>query len=115
MLDRLRANGPRTIAGLAVTQVEDWRDEDGRMGPLQGATDAASRNVLVYHLGDAARVTIRPSGTEPKAKVYVETSSRPRKPSFSDNAWRATCRSLQEQGQRLADDFVKLAMYAAGV
>jgi phosphoglucomutase len=114
MLDRLRADGPKSIAGLAVTHVDDWRDEDGRMGPLQGATDAASRNVLAYQLGDSARVTIRPSGTEPKAKVYVETLSRPRKPGMSDEAWRTSCRSLRDQCQRLADEFVKIALNAAG-
>jgi phosphoglucomutase/phosphomannomutase len=114
MLDRLRADGPKSIAGLAVTHVDDWRDEDGRMGPLQGATDAASRNVLAYQLGDSARVTIRPSGTEPKAKVYVETSSRPRKPGMSDEAWRTSCRSLRDESQRLADEFVKIALNAAG-
>ncbi len=115
MLDHLRADNPKSIAGLAVTRVDDWRDEDGPMGTLQGATDAASRNVLVFHLGDSAKVTIRPSGTEPKAKVYVETSSQPRKPGMTDDAWRSICHRLLLQGQQLADDFVQIAMKAAGV
>lgn len=115
MLDHLRADNPKSIAGLAVTRVDDWRDEDGPMGPLQGATDAASRNVLVFHLGDSAKVTIRASGTEPKTKVYVETSSQPRKSGMSDDAWRSICHRLLLQGQQLADDFVQIAMKAAGV
>ena len=77
MLDRLRATPPREVAGLAVTRFEDRRDEEGRFGPLKGATDAASRNVLVFHFGEQARVALRPSGTEPKAKIYLEACSPP--------------------------------------
>src|SRR5262245_45636578 len=51
MMDSLRADPIREIAGLAVTAFEDLRDENGKFGPLKGATDAASRNVLVYRLG----------------------------------------------------------------
>jgi phosphoglucomutase len=80
MLDALRAAPPRTIAGLAVTDFEDLRDEDGRLGPLKGATDAASRNMLIFRLGDQARIVLRPSGTEPKAKTYLEVCCPPALP-----------------------------------
>src|SRR5262249_17937268 len=72
MMDHLRAAPPQTVAGLAVTGLEDWRDEEGRMGPLKGATDAASRNVLPFALGQRARIASRPSGTEPKTKGYSD-------------------------------------------
>src|SRR5262249_18776202 len=72
MLEGLRAKPFQDIAGLPVTSFEDLRDERGRLGPLKGATDAASRNVLIFRLGERARLTLRPSGTEPKAKAYVE-------------------------------------------
>ena len=80
MLDRLRATPPQEIGGLAVTAFEDLRDEHGRLGPLKGATDAAARNVLIFRLGDRARIALRPSGTEPKAKAYVEVCSPPAPP-----------------------------------
>jgi len=86
MLDRLRATPPRTIAGLEVTAFEDLRDEKGRFGPLKGATDAASRNVLVFRCGEQARVVLRPSGTEPKAKMYLEACTPPRSAGMPDEA-----------------------------
>ncbi|HEY1859921.1 MAG TPA: phospho-sugar mutase, partial [Gemmataceae bacterium] len=77
MLDQLRKTPLQEIGGLAVTEFEDLRDEHGRLGPIKGATDAASRNVLLFHLGEQGRVALRPSGTEPKAKAYVEVCSPP--------------------------------------
>jgi phosphoglucomutase/phosphomannomutase len=115
MLDRLRAEPPKSIAGLAVTGFEDLRDPNGRMGPLKGATDAAGRNVLVFRLGDEAKVVLRPSGTEPKAKAYIEVCSPPRAVGQSDDNWRATCDAIDRQTQRLADEFLALAMTLAGL
>jgi phosphoglucomutase/phosphomannomutase len=109
MLDRLRRGPPREIAGLAVTAFEDWRDEQGRFGPLKGATDAASRNVLLFRLGEQARVALRPSGTEPKAKAYVEVCSPPCRPGMSADAWSGSCREVDDLARRLAKEFVALA------
>ncbi len=105
MLDRLRSAPPRQIAGLPVTAFEDFRDENGRFGPLKGATDAAARNFLVFRLGELggrAKVVLRPSGTEPKAKIYLEACTPPWTPA-SD--WPRLCRETDELTQRLAADF----------
>src|SRR5207253_211667 len=75
MLDRLRAAPPREIGGFKVTGFEDLRDENGRLGTLKGDTDRAARNFLLFTLGERARLAFRPSGTEPKAKAYLEVSS----------------------------------------
>jgi phosphomannomutase len=59
---RLRAAAPTFLAGQAVTSVAD----------LTGGTrDLPSADVLIYKLA-GARVVIRPSGTEPKLKAYLE-------------------------------------------
>ena len=115
MLDGLRAAPPREIGGLAVTRFEDRRDEEGRLGPLKGATDAASRNVLVFHFGEQARIALRPSGTEPKAKVYLEASSEPCAPGASAEEWRRTCREVDERAKRLGDAFVRQALALIGL
>jgi phosphoglucomutase/phosphomannomutase len=114
MLDSLRADPPAYLAGFAVTEVEDLRDEEGRMGPLKGATDAASRNVLVFRLGDAGRVVLRPSGTEPKAKAYIEVCSSPCPHGTSADEWAKTCGEIDEATQQLADEFLRLALSRVG-
>jgi phosphoglucomutase/phosphomannomutase len=60
-------------------KIDRWR---GEPQPHLSATDTSSRNVLVLQLDAVAgtrsvRVTVRPSGTEPKFKIYIEVLGRP--------------------------------------
>ncbi|MET8942098.1 phospho-sugar mutase [Streptomyces sp. NPDC004542] len=59
---RLRERPPSELAGLAVTEAEDLTRGTDRLPPTDG---------LRYTL-DGARVIVRPSGTEPKLKCYLE-------------------------------------------
>jgi phosphoglucomutase/phosphomannomutase len=115
MLDALRESPPKEIAGLAVTAFEDLRDEQGRMGPIKGATDFASRGVLIFQLGERAKVVLRPSGTEPKAKTYLEVSSGPRPGGASEDQWRQTCREVDDLTQRIGSDFLRKALGLIGM
>lgn len=115
MLDLLRANPPREIGGLPVTGFEDLRDPDGRLGAWRGATDAAARNMLLFQLGDSARVVLRPSGTEPKAKAYLEVCSSPARPNQSAESWQATCREVDQQMERLSEAFLRHALGLIGL
>lgn len=114
MLDRLRAEPPKSIGGLAVTGFEDLRDPEGRMGPIKGATDAAGRNVLIFHLGESGSVVLRPSGTEPKAKAYIELCSAPRPATMNASTWEKTCRAIDERTRQVADSFLTAAMSLVG-
>ncbi|HET7328092.1 MAG TPA: phospho-sugar mutase [Nocardioidaceae bacterium] len=60
---RLRGAPPTTLGGFAVEQVEDLAVGVGGLPPTDG---------LRYRLADRARVVVRPSGTEPKLKAYLE-------------------------------------------
>ena len=115
MLDRLRSDPPKSIGGLPVLGIEDLVDPSGRMGPIKGATDAAGRNVLIYSLAENAKVVLRPSGTEPKAKAYIEVCSTPRAAQKSDGDWKAVCRNVDRQTQTIADDFLRIAVSLAGL
>ncbi|WP_053753641.1 phospho-sugar mutase [Streptomyces sp. MMG1533] len=59
---RLREQPPTHLAGLAITRAEDLTRGTDRLPPTDG---------LRYTL-DGARVIVRPSGTEPKLKCYLE-------------------------------------------
>jgi phosphomannomutase len=63
IMQSLRADPPAQLGGRVVTSVDDLRDAGGPLPP----TDA-----LRFALADGARVIVRPSGTEPKVKCYLE-------------------------------------------
>ena len=65
IMDGLRKNPPKEIAGYAVTKVTDYTDTK--------ATGLPAANVLIYSLSGGATVVVRPSGTEPKIKTYFTT------------------------------------------
>ncbi|MEV0824451.1 phospho-sugar mutase [Nonomuraea rubra] len=62
-MTRLRADSMPTLGGLAVERVDDLARGDGGLPPTDG---------LRYRLSEDARVVVRPSGTEPKLKCYLE-------------------------------------------
>ncbi len=105
LMDRLRTAPPTTIGGLAVIAIEDLQDENGRLGPFKGATDRAARNFLIFRFA-SGRLAVRPSGTEPKAKVYVEIGSPPCPPQLAAEEWQRRCREVDASAARVADDFI---------
>ncbi|MBC2933767.1 phospho-sugar mutase [Nocardioides sp. zg-1228] len=62
-MQRLRATPPRSLGGLAVERVEDLSEGSDRLPPTDG---------MRYTLAEGGRVIVRPSGTEPKVKCYLE-------------------------------------------
>jgi phosphomannomutase len=62
-MQRLRESPPTTLGGLAVERVDDLSLGSADLPPTDG---------LRYALADHARVIVRPSGTEPKVKCYLE-------------------------------------------
>ncbi|MCG9555535.1 phospho-sugar mutase [Vibrio sp. Isolate31] len=74
---KLRAAQPKTINGIAISVIEDLQSSLRFI--TGGATEAINlpaSDVLIYHLEDASRIIVRPSGTEPKVKVYYETVTK---------------------------------------
>lgn len=75
MMSRFRSNPPKELAGSPVTIIKDYgtlRQIDllgGRTSELEMPETA---NVLQYFTQDGTKVSVRPSGTEPKIKFYIE-------------------------------------------
>lgn len=111
----LRRNPPAEIAGWEVTRVVDHWDESGVHGALRSDTDRAARNVLTYHLVNGARVIIRPSGTEPKNKLYLEVPAPALGIEAGDDALARSKASTDALAQRLADDFTRQMLATIGV
>ena len=68
LVERLRKTPPTSLGGVPVSEVVDL--EQGWRG--LPATDG-----LVFHLSSSGRVIVRPSGTEPKVKFYLEVTKAP--------------------------------------
>jgi phosphomannomutase len=62
-LDRLRTSPPEELGGRRVSSAEDLSTGVGGLPPTEG---------IRYRLDGRARVVVRPSGTEPKLKCYLE-------------------------------------------
>src|SRR5699024_7565704 len=72
ILETLRQNPPKEIAGYQVTSARDYKKDtiqNMETGEVT-STGLPSSNVLYYDLTDDAWLCVRPSGTEPKVKFY---------------------------------------------
>lgn len=100
IMSELRTNPPKEIAGLKVTRVSDYLTSvstDTESGAQEKITLPKS-NVLAFSLPDGNMAIIRPSGTEPKIKVYVTAVGKDR-----------------EDAQRLTDEISKCMKGFIGV
>ncbi|CDU13069.1 phospho-sugar mutase [Vibrio coralliirubri] len=74
---KLRSAQPKTINGVAVSVIEDLQSSlRFVIGGNTEAINLPASDVLIYHLEDGSRIIVRPSGTEPKVKVYYETVTK---------------------------------------
>ena len=75
LMQSLRAQPPVEIGGVTVAQYKDYSDgtvRDAATGAITPMPLSGS-NVLRFELTDGSHIVVRPSGTEPKIKVYVLT------------------------------------------
>jgi len=75
LMKRLRENPPVSIGGVAVVTRKDYADgsvTDCATG-AKSTMELSGSNVLRFELADRTAILVRPSGTEPKIKVYILT------------------------------------------
>lgn len=72
LMNALREDPPQSIAGMPVVAVRDYKT---RIRKKRDGTEERLKlgpsNVLYFELQDGNRIIIRPSGTEPKVKIYI--------------------------------------------
>ncbi len=66
MMAELRAHAPAVVGSQTVASIDDFSNGFGEFPP---------GDILRIHFDGGARVIVRPSGTEPKLKVYIDASS----------------------------------------
>ncbi len=75
MMKGFRSNPPKSLGGSPLVAVKDYADlsvlniADGSKGKMDFPTTS---NVLQFFTEDGSKVSVRPSGTEPKIKFYIE-------------------------------------------
>lgn len=67
LMTELRTNRPAELAGIAVERSIDYQNDD---------TGLPKSNVLRFFLKNGAEAVVRPSGTEPKLKVYLTAAEK---------------------------------------
>ncbi|WP_298021359.1 phospho-sugar mutase [uncultured Dysosmobacter sp.] len=78
LMKALRENPPAEISGVKVVTRKDYQDGsviDTATGE-KGAMDLSGSNVLRFEMADGTSIIVRPSGTEPKIKVYILTQGK---------------------------------------
>ena len=75
-IELLRLNPPKTIAGINISKIDDYKTglsylKTGKTKKL----DLPKTNLIIYYLEDNSRISVRPSGTEPKIKFYINLYS----------------------------------------
>ena len=79
MMINFRNNPPKQLAGSALSVVKDYEfltEKNLLNGSEQSIDQKISANVLQFFTVDGTKVSVRPSGTEPKIKFYIEVKDR---------------------------------------
>jgi len=103
MMEKFRNNPPASIAGEKVVRSIDYKlnkEKDILTGQTKETGQPAS-DVLQFYTEDGSKISVRPSGTEPKIKFYISVKSNLDSPqNFS-----AVNRQLDEKIKKIEEDF----------
>lgn len=99
----LRGETPEKFGEFTVKEVEDFQDRK----PIVSETDKSSKDLVVFHMTppegyETMRVTVRPSGTEPKSKMYFEIGTKP----FDISEYQ----TIKDKAEVLTKDFEKVVL-----
>lgn len=98
MMDNFRANPPKEIGGSPVALIKDYKvlKATDKQGNVSDLPMPETSNVLQYFTEDGTKISVRPSGTEPKIKFYIEVKGTMSCPKCYANA-------TAEAEQKIAD------------
>ncbi len=107
MMKNFRANPPKQLGGSPVVTIKDYDSLNLTTLPSGEVTKLdmpVTSNVLQYFTADGSKVSIRPSGTEPKIKFYIEVKGKMESAGDYDNAFNEANAKIEEVKKDLGID-----------
>ena len=74
MMESVRSHPPTELLGQKVVVFEDYKTSMRKTQDKEEPLALPKSNVLLFRLKDGSKVVLRPSGTEPKLKIYAGAS-----------------------------------------
>src|SRR5688572_9359033 len=76
MMEKFRNNPPKEIAGSRVVKLRDYKTLEEKSNSGTTKLDFPKSDVLQFYLEDGTKISVRPSGTEPKIKFYISVFTK---------------------------------------
>jgi phosphoglucomutase len=98
MMVNYRQNPPKSLGGSPVVAIKDYADLTAKClvsGKVEKMDFPTTSNVLQFFTEDGSKVSVRPSGTEPKIKFYVEVHDKMSSKADYDRCNRAAAEKIQ--------------------
>lgn len=98
MMDKFRTNPPSEIAGLKISSIKDYQLQKHKslINNTVLNINLPKSNVIQFFLEDGSKITMRPSGTEPKIKFYFGVKGKIVNPSEMEAAAQAATQKIDE-------------------
>ena len=104
-MNSFRKSPPKFIDGIPIIQIKDYEKgfSFNLSNKIKTKINLPKSNVLTFILEDNSKISIRPSGTEPKIKFYFSVNQ----PFINDRKWNATEKEMDEKINKLIQDLIK--------
>ena len=104
-MNSFRESPPKFIDGIPIIQIKDYEKgfSFNLSNKIKTKINLPKSNVLTFILEDNSKISIRPSGTEPKIKFYFSVNQ----PFINDRKWNAAEKEMDEKIDKLIQDLIK--------
>jgi phosphoglucomutase len=104
MMEKFRNEPPKTLAGEKVARLLDYKTsiEKNLVNGGTSSINLPKSDVLQFYTSEGSKISVRPSGTEPKIKFYISVKSRLNNPSDFSKADHLLAEKINAIGKEIA-------------